>query len=113
MIKFVLILVSVLCFNFIISYTNVEAEAQPKEVAIAFSDPAIAIESGQPVYAKGTKVWLSNPLNEDMKLFINEEVKEVKDAKVDLNEITHLVEGTYTLVVNTQSGEKVYGFTIQ
>ncbi|WP_462248240.1 hypothetical protein [Ekhidna sp.] len=110
MLKFVSILFSVFSLTFIVSYSTV---SQPDQVAIEFSKDAVAVESGQPVYSKGTKVWLSNPQKEDIKLFLNEEVKEINGVLVDLSEITNLEEGTYTLVVNTNSEQKVFGFTIQ
>ncbi len=110
MVKFVAILCSVFSLNFVVSYSTV---SQPAEVVIEFSEKAIAVESGQPVYNKGTKVWVSNPKKEEIKLFLNEEVKEINGIKVDLSEITKLDEGTYTLVINTNSEQKVFGFTIQ
>lgn len=113
MIKFVSILISVVSFNFFVSYSTTKAENQPQEVSIEFSDSAIAIESGQPVFNKGTKIWLSNPRKEEIKIFLNEEEKEINSEKVELSEITKLEEGTYTLVLNTNSEEKIFGFTIQ
>ncbi|MEQ9467111.1 MAG: hypothetical protein RLN88_06830 [Ekhidna sp.] len=111
MVKFVAILISVVSFNFYVSITT--TDSQPQEVQIEFSDEAVAIESGQPVFKKGTKVWVSNPQKEEIKLYLNEAEKEVKDDKIDLSQITSLKEGTYTLVINTNTEEKVFGFTIQ
>lgn len=111
MVKFVAILISVVSVNFYVSMTTIDN--QPQELAIEFSDDAVAIESGQPVFKKGTKIWVSNPQKEEIKLYLNEEEKEMSDEKVDLSEITNLEEGTYTLVVNTNTEEKVFGFTIQ
>jgi len=113
MIKFVSILVSVVSFNFVVSYSTTQAEAQPYEVGIEFSHSAIDIESGQPVFNKGTKIWLSNPQKEEVKIYLNEEEKETNSEKVELSDIIKLDVGTYTLVVNTRSDEKVFGFTIQ
>ncbi|MEQ6166560.1 MULTISPECIES: hypothetical protein [unclassified Ekhidna] len=113
MIKFISILVSVVSFNFVVSYSTTKAETQPQEVGIEFSDSAIAIESGQPVFSKGTKIWLSNPSKENIKLYLNEQEKEINSEKVELSEIANLNEGTYTLVLSTNSDEKVFGFTIQ
>lgn len=110
MIKFISILLSVYSFNFVVSYSTLD---QPSDVAIEFSEKAVAVESGQPVYTEGTKIWLSNPQQKEIKLFLNEEVKEINGVKVDLSEITSLKAGTYTLVVNTQLEEKTFGFTIQ
>ena len=110
MVKFVTILLSVFSFNFVVSYSSIP---QPADVVLEFSDKAIAFESGQPVFSKGTKVWLSNPAKKEIKLYLNEEVKEINGVKVDLSKITKLNEGTYTLVVNTSSEEKTFGFTIQ
>lgn len=110
MIKFISILLSVYSFNFVVSYSTLD---QPSDVEIEFSEKAVAVESGQPVYAEGTKIWLSNPQQKEIKLFLNEEVKEINGVKVDLSEITRLKAGTYTLVVNTQLEEKTFGFTIQ
>ncbi|SNT36352.1 hypothetical protein SAMN05421640_3561 [Ekhidna lutea] len=113
MIKFVLILVSVVSFNFVVSYTTTMENTQPNEVAVVFSDEAVAIESGQPVFTKGTKIWVTNPNKEDIKVYLNEKEDKISDEKVDLSQITNLNEGTYTLVLNTDSEEKVFGFTIQ
>lgn len=113
MIKLVSILISVVSFNFVVSFNTTMAESQPQEVEIQFSDKAVAIESGQPVFTKGTKIWLSNPKKEEIKVYLNENEKEVNSEKLDLSEITNLNEGTYTLVVNTVKEEKVFGFTIQ
>ncbi|WP_436517221.1 hypothetical protein [Ekhidna sp. To15] len=110
MIKFVSILVSVFSFNFVVSYSTAD---QPSDVALEFSDKAVAVESGQPVFTKGTKVWLTNPQKQEIKLYLNEEVKEINGVKVDLSKITNLSEGTYTVVVNTVTEEKIFGFTIQ
>ncbi len=112
MIKFVAILLSVVGFNFVVSFTTTE-NTQPRELEVEFSNQAVAIESGQPVFTKGTKVWITNPKKEEIKLYLNEEEKEISEAKIDLSQITNLEEGTYTLVVNTNSDEKVFGFTIQ
>jgi methionine-rich copper-binding protein CopC len=103
----------VVSVNFYVSYNTTKAENQPQEVDLEFSDDAVAIESGQPVFTKDTKIWLSNPLKEEIKLYLNEEEKETNSEKVELSEITNLSEGTYTLVVNTNTNEKVFGFTIQ
>ena len=111
MIKFITILCSVVSLNFLVSFTTMKN--QPLEVAIEFSDEAVAVESGQPVFNKGTKVWLTNPKKESIKVFLNEEEKEINSEKVDLSDITNLNEGTYTLVINTTAEEKVFGFTIQ
>ncbi len=113
MIKFVTILASVVSFNFVVSFTTTSIESQPSEVTIEFSDTAVAIEGGQPVFQKGTKVWVSNPKKENIQLHLNEKEKEVNEEKVDLSKITNLEEGTYTLVVTTEIEEKVFGFTIQ
>ena len=113
MLKFVFILCSVFSVNFLVSYNASVASSQPGDVVIQFSETAIAIESGQPVYAKGTKIWLSNPAKEEMKIYLNEQEKEMNAGKIELSEITNLNEGTYTLVVNTNSDERIFGFTIQ
>ncbi|MEQ8907434.1 hypothetical protein [Ekhidna sp.] len=113
MIKFISILISVVSVNFYVSYNTTKAESQPQEVDIEFSDKAVAIESGQPVFTKGTKIWISNPQKEAIKLYLNEEEKEINSEKVELSEIAKLNEGTYTLVVNTTKEEKIFGFTIQ
>lgn len=110
MVKFITVLLSVYSFNFFICFNAID---QPADVALQFSEKAIAVESGQPVYEMGTKVWISNPQKEEIKLFLNEEVKEINGTKVDLSEITNLGTGTYTLIVNTVSDEKTFGFTIQ
>ncbi|MEO1253555.1 MAG: hypothetical protein AAFY41_01535 [Bacteroidota bacterium] len=113
MVKFVSILISVVSFNFVVSFTTIKNESQPSEVTIEFSNTAVAIEGGQPVYEKGTKVWISNPQKESIELHVNEKVKEVSEEKVDISKIIALEEGTYTLMVSTVEEDKVFGFTIQ
>ncbi|MEO9873122.1 hypothetical protein [Ekhidna sp.] len=109
MIKFVSVLASVVSINFLVAFTTTTSP----EVELEFSNQAIAIESGQPVFSKDTKVWVSNPRKEELKLYINEVEKEISEGKVDLADITNLNEGTYTLIVNSKTEEKVFGFTIQ
>lgn len=106
MIKFVSILISVLSLNFMVSYTA----AQPEGIGVEFSKKAIGVESGQPVFSKDTKVLISNPTKDKIKLYLNEDEKEIDTNKIELNE---LAEGTYTLVVVSKKEESIFGFTIQ
>ena len=90
---------------------------QLNEIELEFSNDAIAIESGQPVFTKDTKIWLSNPSESKVKLYINEEEKEIDDSIVDVSDLTKLEEGTYTLMavkeVDNKKEEIIFGFTIQ
>jgi len=112
MIKFVSIVISVMSLNYTASLTPIGTQLE--DVEVEFSEKAIGIESGQPIFPKNTKIWVSNPKKEKIKLFINDEEKEVKDEKV---EITGLKEGTYTLMIvaseETSDEKKTVGFTIQ
>ena len=112
MIKFILILFSVVSLNMIVSFQTTSPN-QSQDVDIEFSQTAIAIESGQPVFMEGTKIWLNNPKKESIQLYLNEEEKALSEEMVDLSAITDLKAGTYTLVVNTSAEEKIFGFTIQ
>ena len=117
MIKLISILLSVMSLNFVVSYTAAE-KAQHDDVDLEFSKNAIGIESGQPVFSSDTKVWVSKSGTEKVKLYINEEEKEISENKVELSQLTELKEGTYTLVVVTtdesnNTTESVFGFTIQ
>ena len=110
MTKFVTLIIAAFSLNFNAADRNNQIE----DVEVEFSNKAIGIESGQPIFTKDTKVWVSNPTEERVKIFINEDEKEMTDRKV---EISGLTEGTYTLmIVGTEEsyGEKrTIGFTIQ
>jgi len=110
MIKVIILFASL--FSFTLS--NTEHNAQIEYVEVEFSNQAIGIESGQPIFTVDTKIWVSNPTDEPFKLFINEDEKEMSEKKV---EISGLDKGTYTLMivgVEKNDGEKrTVGFTIQ
>ena len=110
MIKLVILIVSSLSLNFNAAKSNNQIE----NVEVEFSTQAIGIESGQLIFTEDTKIWVSNPTDEMIKLFINEDEKEMMDKKV---EISGLSKGTYTLMivgVEKNEGEKrTVGFTIQ
>lgn len=115
MIKFVLILTSVVSLNFAVSFTGTNYQVSQESMELIFSNEAVAVESGQPVYPSNTKVWLSS--NDDsikeITLLVNENEAVIKnEAKIDLSEITTIESGTYTLVVNAGQ-ESTFGFTIQ
>lgn len=117
MIKFISILVSAMSLNFMVSYSATEG-GQPIGVALEFSNNAIGIESGQPVFSTDTKVWISNPSKEQVKLYLNEMEKEANESKIELSEMTEMKEGTYTLIVigkddQDNRTESTFGFTIQ
>lgn len=112
MLKFVSVLSSVVMLNFLFAFSST-GSSQSEEVDLSFSKSAVAIESGQPVYNEGTKIWISNPMKKEINIYLNEEVKKLNASKVELSQITKLQEGTYTLVINTNQEEKTFGFTIQ
>lgn len=91
-----------------------ENSSQIENVEVEFSNQAIGIESGQPIFTKDTKIWVSNPTDEKVKLFINEKEKVMTNKKVEIGDLT---EGTYTLMIvgiEKNEGEKrTVGFTIQ
>ncbi|MFK7951537.1 MAG: hypothetical protein AB8B73_01725 [Ekhidna sp.] len=113
MIKFVLILTSVISLNFTTAFTEVESEK--KSVELNFSQAAIAVESGQPVYPSNTKIWITSN-NKDLKkieLLINEsEITIENQHKIDLSNVAKINSGTYTLIVKAEQ-ETTFGFTIQ
>ncbi|MEM6736385.1 MAG: hypothetical protein AAGC64_10145 [Bacteroidota bacterium] len=112
MIKFVSILVTLVLLNFtapeVINHVRID------DVKVEFSEKAIGIESGQPIFPRITKVWVSNPTEEKYKLYFNEEEKELADEKI---EISGLDPGTYTLMIlaskNSKEEKRTVGFTIQ
>ena len=114
MIKFVLILTSVMSLNFAVSFSEMELRANQETVKLIFSQDVIAVESGQPVYPSNTKVWVSNTENaEEVKLLVNEkEMVIANQKKIDLSKITKIESGTYTLIVKANQ-ENTFGFTIQ
>lgn len=106
-------LVSILAPVFLLNVFDPYGTLPTLEASVEFSNPAIRIESGQPVFTKDTHVWISNPKQEVLKLYINEEEKETQEAKIELSDLTDLKEGTYTVVLHAKEDEKVFGFTIQ
>ena len=112
MLKFVSILIAMgfLEFGHPDSYAN---NNQINEVKVEFSAKAIGIESGQPIFSEGTKVWVSNPTAAKFNLYINDEEKEMTESTV---EIADLAIGTYTIMIvdakNAQE-KRTVGFTIQ
>lgn len=90
-----------------------ENSSQINEVKVEFSESAIGIESGQPIFSKGTKVWVSNPTETLIDLFINDEEKSMKEKKI---EISNLTAGTYTIMIvnaNKKDEKRTVGFTIK
>lgn len=115
MIKFVLILTSVVSLNFAVSFNEADLEPTQDAFELIFSEKAIAVESGQPVYPSNTKVWVSNnDSNLDaVTVFVNEDEAIIQSKeKVELSKITKLESGTYTLIVKAGQ-ESTFGFTIQ
>lgn len=111
MIKFVSMVSMLLLSEFV--YTSENAKVQINEVKVEFSEKALGIESGQPIYSEKTIIWVSNPTESEMKIYINEEEKMMKDKKV---EISGLDSGTYTLMIINSDDKKekrTVGFTIQ
>ncbi|MBC6401331.1 MAG: hypothetical protein GDA42_11275 [Ekhidna sp.] len=110
MIKFITLTIAV----FSLGFNAADGNARIEDVVVEFSNQAIGIESGQPVFTKDTKIWISNPTEEKIKLYINEYEREVKDKKV---EISGLDKGTYTLMIvgekENEGKNKIVGFTIQ
>lgn len=114
MIRLVLILTSVVSLDFAVSFKATESKEVQESTELIFSNDAIAVESGQPVYPKDTKVWISTIENmEEIKLQVNEREAVVKnEKKIDLSKVITLESGTYTLVVNDRQ-ESTFGFTIE
>ena len=87
---------------------------QIEDVEVEFSEKAIGIESGQPIFSKSTKIWVSNPTQEDYRMYINEEEKKLNEEKL---EIAGLTSGTYTLMIlapkDSDEENRTIGFTIQ
>ena len=111
MLKFVSILVTLAFIE--PGKTLSENSSQINEVKVEFSESAIGIESGQPIFSKGTKVWVSNPTETQIDLFINDEEKSMKEKKI---EISNLTAGTYTIMIvnaNKTDEKRTVGFTIQ
>lgn len=110
MIKFVSVLITVMSLNFAVVYTTTEF-SQKSGIDVEFSNDAIKVESGQPVFSKDTKVTISNPTNKSVKLYLNEEEKEISKGMIELD---RLEEGTYTLmVIDAENSKSTFGFTIE
>ena len=111
MLKFVSIMVSLGFLEFG-SLENAN-KTQIEDVKVEFSMKAIGIESGQPIFAKGTTVLVSNPTEIDINLYINDDEKEMSKKQL---EIADLDKGTYTImIVDAEKTEekRTVGFTIQ
>lgn len=112
MLKFVFILISAGLLELGSPSSNAN-NTQIDEVKVEFSESAIGIESGQPIFSKGIKVWVSNPTEVDFNLYINDEEKVMNEKKI---EIKDLESGTYTImIVDARKTEekRTVGFTIQ
>jgi len=111
MLKFVSILISSGYLAF--GTPEFASNTQIDEVKIEFSEIAIGIESGQPIFSKETKVWVSKPTEVAINLYINDQEKEMNEKKI---EIGGLESGTYTIMIvdakKTQE-RRTIGFTIQ
>lgn len=110
MLKFVSILVMMVSMGF---GSPVSDNSQIEEVMVEFSEKALGIESGQPIFSKETKITVSNTTETEIKLYINDDEKEMMEKKV---EISGLESGTYTLmIVDAKKTEekRTVGFTIQ
>jgi len=111
MLKFVVITLFMLSSEF--ETTSDKHVVQIEDVKVEFSESAIGIESGQPIFSKETKVWVSNPTKTKINLYINDDEKEIDQQKV---EIADLSSGTYTImIVNASKHDerRTVGFTIQ
>ncbi len=112
MIHLLTILISLVCTTN--TTPSIKNTIQIEEVIVEFSEKAIGIESGQPIFAQSTKIWVSNPTKEDYWMYINEEQKELTKEKV---EITDLEPGTYTLMIlpteESTEEKRTIGFTIK
>ena len=83
--------------------------------SIEFSKPAAEFESGQPVYPAGTKATLRNLPADKSRIVINDQVDKVLNSKrVDVSKLVELLAGTYTVVIESESGlNETFGFTIK
>ena len=98
---------------FLLSSNAAEGNGQVENVVVGFSNQAIGVENGQPIFTKDTKVSISNPTEKEIKLYLNKYEREVKSKKLELS---GLDAGTYTLMIVAEEDEgerKVVGFTIQ
>lgn len=111
MIKFALIL-SLTIFGTSIDDSAKSATTIP---SMEFSKPAAEFESGQPVFPKGTKAFIRNLSSAKSRVVINDKVDKVLALKrVDVSKLVDLSEGTYTVIIETPTGEtETFGFTIK
>lgn len=112
MIKFVAILTLAILANFIISFTQFKSNENTDD-ELVFSNEIVTVESGQPVYSKGTEIAINNSEKKQMEIYLNEQVIKTSEQQINLSQVAQLNEGTYTLVINKGFQEKTYGFTIQ
>ena len=111
MLKFVSFLITLTCIES--GTTAFESSSQISEVKVEFSESAIGIESGQPIFSKETKVLVSNPTETAINLYINDEEKEMEEKEI---EISGLEPGTYTIMIVNASKtdeKRTVGFTIE
>ncbi|MDE0472375.1 MAG: hypothetical protein OXH57_10580 [Ekhidna sp.] len=115
MTKFITFTIAVFLIGtiFLLSSNAAEGKSQIEHVEVGFSNRAVGVESGQPIFTKDTKVWISNPTEKAIKLYLNKYEREVKSKELELS---GLDAGTYTLMIVAEEDEaekKVVGFTIQ
>jgi hypothetical protein len=93
------------------SDTTVVLEDLPR---IEFSNPALAFESGQPVFSKETSAILKIKTATEVKLIINDLVEtQVSANEIDLSSLIDFKEGTYTVLIQGQGYDEAFGFTIK
>ena len=111
MLKFVSIIISIVFLE--LGDTSAPINYQLDEVKVEFSERAIGIESGQPIFSRDTKVTVSNPTDTEIKLYINDEEKQMNDRTI---EISGLKSDTYTIMImdaEKTEEKRTVGFTIQ
>lgn len=119
MIKFVVLLTSVITLNFTMSFgefLGVPQNEKPQEVQLYFSESPIGVESGQPVYPISTKVYVKSIEEKVFTISVNGSSEFVENgSEVDITRFINPIADTYTVVVDAEdedsSTHKVFGFT--
>ncbi len=92
-----------------------ERDVTKRNTSIIYSQPAIAFESGQPVFTSDVKVTLFRKANIDgVRVVINDSLDmELSSEVIELYDLIDFTQGTYTVVVEVEDQSETFGFTVR
>ena len=93
----------------------VDKDVTKRNASILYSLPAIAFESGQPVFTPEVKVTLFRKSNIDgVRVVVNDSLDiELASEVIELGSLIDFTQGTYTVVVEAEEQSETFGFTVR